>query len=85
MPTDAPTLALRRACGVLVKAARLGAGLDRQGLASRIGLSVSTVSRIETGRLFPSVLHVLLIAVALDVDPGSLIPDLEMAKASHGA
>ena len=66
----------------LLREARTNAGLSRRGLASKAGVPISTISRIEDGRSDPTItmLERLLAAagarLAIDVAPGDAIPTL---------
>jgi transcriptional regulator with XRE-family HTH domain len=62
-----------------VQEARLAAGMSREGLADRAGLSLSTVERIETGKTFPRRSTLRVIALALGVDEDQLRSDLPQA------
>jgi transcriptional regulator with XRE-family HTH domain len=64
------------ALGAAIRAAREGAGLTQDEVASRIELHPMTYGGIERGRLLPSVSTLTRICVALKIDPDTL-PDLQ--------
>jgi DNA-binding XRE family transcriptional regulator len=65
--------------GVLLRELRLAAGLSRDALAERAGLSAKTIAALEQGeRLNPRVTTVHLLADALSVEP-SVRADLPAA------
>ena len=70
--------------GMALKRARKAAGLTGAELASRVGRSRVTISRIETGRLQPSRELVEQFAQVLGVDVGSLYRDQTPGAESGG-
>lgn len=70
-----PTAAMRT-LGLRVRELRDGKGWRQSDLARRKGLDRTLVSAIETGRRHPSLLNVLRLAGALDVDPAVLLDGL---------
>ena len=64
-----------QAFGMRLRRTREAAGLSIDDLAHRAGLSPRQVIRVEHGRASPSVLWILDIADALDVDPAVLFAD----------
>ncbi|SMG11153.1 helix-turn-helix domain-containing protein [Agreia pratensis] len=60
--------------GLEVRAARVLLGISMRELAKRIGTSQPFVSNIENGRIFPSLRTLGLLATALDVPVGKLLP-----------
>lgn len=62
---------------------RKAAGLSGDRLARRCGISQSKVSRIETGRLLPSVLDVEQMLAALGVDNTTRRELLELARVAN--
>lgn len=61
--------------GHLLRSARLHRNLTQDQLATLAGLDSKTISRIENGVMSPILDHLLDIADALDVPPGTLLPD----------
>lgn len=61
--------------GELIRSARLDAGLDQATLAFRAGTSQTYVSRVERGKISPSVdslarlSHAMGLSLTLDVEP----------------
>jgi transcriptional regulator with XRE-family HTH domain len=67
----------RRHLAATLRALRKAAGLSGQRLAVRAAMSQSKVSRIESGRVLPTVIDVERIIKALDIPPdvtGELLP-----------
>ncbi|MBM7515591.1 helix-turn-helix transcriptional regulator [Nocardioides nitrophenolicus] len=66
-----PTTAgyIRRTAANLLKDARIRTGLTQQQVADAAGVPRSTIARIETGRMQPSIptLSAILIAIGLDI------------------
>jgi transcriptional regulator with XRE-family HTH domain len=62
---------------------RKASGLSGERLARRCGMSQSKVSRIETGRLLPSVVDVEQILTALAVDQTTRVELLALAKVAN--
>lgn len=58
-----------------VLAARLAAGMSREELAYRAGLALRTLERIELNGVTPRRATVVVLALALKVEPESLIPE----------
>lgn len=61
-----------RDLGRAVRRARKARALTQLDLAERAGLDVSTVARIERGKLDPSASTLFALADALQVEPGQL-------------
>lgn len=64
--------------GERVRASRRQLGLSQEGLGARAGLHRTYIGHIERGEVNPSLRNVLLVAKALDVDPGDLLHGLEL-------
>ncbi|MGH3670989.1 MAG: helix-turn-helix domain-containing protein [Pseudonocardiaceae bacterium] len=62
---------------------RTAAGLSGDRLARRCGMSQSKVSRIETGRLLPTVIDVEQVLTALDVDSATRRDLLALARVAN--
>lgn len=62
--------------GARVEAVRKRRALSQQGLASKTGLSRASIGNIERGRQHPPLHRLYLIAEALDVEVGELLPSL---------
>jgi transcriptional regulator with XRE-family HTH domain len=62
---------------------RKASGLSGERLARRCGMSQSKVSRIETGRLLPSVVDVEQILTALAVDQTTRVELLALARVAN--
>lgn len=61
-----------------LKSARKTAGLSLESLSEIVGISVSQLSRFESGKREPRVAEIQRIADALGVDSSSLLPDAEV-------
>ena len=59
--------------GINIKAERLKKNLSQEQLAEMTNISIPTISLIETGKQNTSILNILEIASALDVDVSSLV------------
>lgn len=64
----------------LFRDARVAKGLSQEALAREVNLSVSTVLRIEGGKLMPLAPTLFAIARVLDVDP-ALVSDAVLQPA----
>lgn len=62
--------------GVNIKAERLKKGIPQEKLAELVNISLPTMSLIETGKQNTSILNVVDIAKALDVEITTLIKDV---------
>ena len=62
--------------GINVKKQRLLRGISQEELAEKCDISRNSISLIETGKLNPTILKVVDIAKALDVNIESLITDI---------
>ena len=69
--------------GQRLKKVRSSMGLTRQELAGKAGISLSLVAQIEEGRSGASLETIERIAIALDVNPCSLILDPESDIETH--
>ncbi|KMZ52459.1 helix-turn-helix domain-containing protein [Dorea sp. D27] len=61
--------------GLRVKQARLDAGLTQEELAEKANLSSSFISRLENGKILPSVKKLHMLADILDVGLEDLLRD----------
>jgi transcriptional regulator with XRE-family HTH domain len=67
----------RQSSEVNVQEVREAQGLSREGLASKAGLSLRTIERLESGEIKrPHRATVAVIATALDVDPALLLDEV---------
>ncbi len=64
--------------GRRVREARRQLGLSQEELGERAGLHRTYIGHVERGEVNPSFKNVLLVAQALQVDPGDLIAGLHM-------
>lgn len=55
-----------------VREARLAAGMSREGLAFKAGVSLKTIERVESGRGIPRRATLKVIADVLGLDAGDL-------------
>lgn len=67
----------------MLRRLRVASGLTVDRLAVRVGMSQSKLSRIETGKVLPSLLDVERILAALEVPPAARVEILELARAAH--
>jgi transcriptional regulator with XRE-family HTH domain len=74
---------LHREIGRRVRASRQAAGISQEELASRIEMSVETVSNIERGVAPTRVATLAEIAAALGVELAALVGDPLPAKREH--
>lgn len=71
-----------RFVGVVLRKYRKKAKLTQGKLASKLGVSLGFLSRIERGKSFPSIYNLIKIATILDIRPGELLDDIaDMEKA----
>lgn len=73
----------RQSLAAALRDLRIASGLSGDRLARRSGMSQSKVSRIETGRLLPSVTDVDQILVGLDVDQATREEILVLARVAN--
>ena len=66
------------AVGKKVRAARDELGLSQTALADRIGFKRASIANLEAGRQRIALHLFVLIAQALGVEPGSLLPDISI-------
>ena len=66
---------MNKKIGIRVKTARQNKGLTQEELAEQTNLSVSFISRLETGKVLPSLERLSFIADALDVGLEDLLCD----------
>lgn len=64
--------------GRRVREARRQLGLSQEELGQRAGLHRTYIGHVERGEVNPSFKNVLLVAQALEVDPGDLIVGLRI-------
>lgn len=71
MPVHGPTKAAdtERVAGSLVKLARMKAGLSQRALAAAAGVPHSTVARIESGAMQPTLPLLYRVLAAADAEP----------------
>ncbi len=62
--------------GINIKSERLRARISQEELAERCDISRNSVSLIETGKLHPTILRVVDIARALNIDISKLLRDV---------
>jgi transcriptional regulator with XRE-family HTH domain len=62
------------ALGAEIRAARVRARMRQVDLAERVQITQSKLSKIENGKESPSVATLVLIGLATDRDPASLLP-----------
>ncbi len=67
---------VKKKIGKLICAARVDAGRSQSDLAKHLGLSTSTVSRIESGEFSLHADRLFKIALWLNVEPIDLLPAL---------
>ncbi len=72
-PMDQTPLSLRLLLGVKLRAFRLERGLSLKELSEKSGLSISYISEIETGRKYPKLDKLLLLASNLGVGYDALV------------
>lgn len=73
----------RQDLAAVLRRLREASGLTGDRLAVRVGMSQSKVSRIETGKVLPSLLDVERLLTALDVPPAARSEVLELARAAN--
>lgn len=66
------------AFGERVRSARRQRGLTQESLGARAGLHRTYIGHIERGEVNPSLRNVLLVAQAVEVDPGDLLRGLRL-------
>ena len=62
--------------GSNIRSVRISAGLSQADVADRIGFTRASVSNLEAGRQKIALHLFVQIALALDVEPAKLLPDL---------
>lgn len=62
--------------GQRVREIRLGAGLSQEDLGDASGLHRTYIGHLERGEVNPSLLNILKVAAALDIDAADLVRDL---------
>ena len=73
---DGSKIRLQAAIGAEVRKHRLAVGLNRGKLAALVGVSDSTLAKIEDGQQAPSVFVLQKIAFEFDVSLDTLVPVL---------
>ncbi|SHF26530.1 helix-turn-helix domain-containing protein [Streptoalloteichus hindustanus] len=73
----------RRSLAEALRSLRQASGLSGQRLAARCNMSQSKISRIETGRVLPSVIDVERILKALEVSPSVVEELLGLARVAN--
>jgi transcriptional regulator with XRE-family HTH domain len=68
--------ALTRAFGLRVRAARTSLGLSQERLGHGAGLHPTYISSVERGERNVSLVNIVRIASALELDPGELVQGL---------
>lgn len=69
--------------GLRIRSIRSAAGLSQEELAHRAGLHRTYVGSVERGERNISLLNILTLATALDVDPGSLVTGMTRPPAEE--
>ncbi|MBE7704059.1 MAG: helix-turn-helix transcriptional regulator [Cyanobacteria bacterium SIG28] len=62
--------------GLNIKMLRIKQGLSQEELAEQVKISRNSISLIETGKINPTILKVIDITKALNVDINALIKDV---------
>lgn len=62
--------------GINIKSERLRKGVSQEELAEKCDMSRNSISLIETGKINPTILRVIDITKALDIDINVLLKDL---------
>jgi len=62
--------------GINIKAARLKKGISQEEIAEMTFMSRNSISLIETGKINPTILKMLYISKALDVDLNTLVENI---------
>lgn len=68
--------------GFRVKQARLNAGLTQEELAEKANMSSSFISRLENGKILPSIKKLLMLADIMNVGLEDLLRDFFVIRAS---
>jgi transcriptional regulator with XRE-family HTH domain len=66
--------------GTTVRRLRKGKGLSQEALAEKAGLAADYVGFIERGENVPSLIAILKLARALEVDTAELVADFTLRK-----
>ena len=61
--------------GLRIRAIRVEKGLSQQFLANKCDVELSTINRIELGKISPTLSMLFLIASQLEVSPKDLMPE----------
>lgn len=62
--------------GLNIKMLRIKQGLSQEELAEQVKISRNSISLIETGKINPTILEVIDITKALNVDINALVKDV---------
>jgi len=62
--------------GIRIRARRLELGISQEDLGDRSGLHRTYIGHLERGEVNPSLLNILRVAAALDIDAGDLLKGL---------
>ena len=73
---------IRAAIAAELRAARARRGVTMDDLAARSGLSKSSIVRFEHGERTPTVVHLVILARALDADPAAIVSAATVASES---
>ena len=65
-----------RNIGINIKSERIRAGISQEELAEKCEISRNSISLIETGKINPTIIKVIDIARALNVDINTLTRDI---------
>lgn len=71
---------LEDAFGEILKTYRLQAGLSQEALAKRAGMHSTTISYYEVGRRKPTIHTLFILARALELQPATIIAELQGLK-----
>ena len=61
--------------GINIKSERLRAGLSQEELAEKCNISRNSISLIETGKINPTIIKVIDMAKALNIDVNTLVKE----------
>lgn len=66
--------------GIALRIFRNRSGLTLEKLGERLGVSASYISRLETGKQYPSIGTLIKFACALEVRPGELLDEISIRE-----